>query len=156
MSYLSHLAALRAHGEWADQQLLGIARLAHVPLAIRELAHVRGAQEIWLSRIERRVPTLAIWPEMSIDQLATAGATVDAAWRGCFATFTEDSLARAISYRSIAGDPFTTPLGEILAHLFMHGHYHRGKANAALSAAGVAPVSVDYILWQRAHNAPDV
>lgn len=151
MSLLSHLADLRAHGEWADHQLLVAARAAQTPIAIRELAHVRGAQEIWLSRIEQRAPSFGVWPEMSIEQLADAGAAVDAAWRARFSTFDEDALARPISYRSIAGDPFTTPLGEILTHLFLHGHYHRGKANAALSAAGVTPVSVDYILWQRAN-----
>jgi uncharacterized damage-inducible protein DinB len=36
----------------------------------------------------------------------------------------------------------------------MHGHYHRGKANAALGSVKGTPVSVDYILWQRIAAAP--
>jgi uncharacterized damage-inducible protein DinB len=149
MPSLTHLAALRAHGEWADARLLAAVQAADAPLAVRELAHVRGAQEIWLSRIEQRTATIMIWPELSIDELGTIGAAVDAAWRTFFNGLTEPALDAAISYRSLAGDPFTTPLGEILLHVLMHGQYHRGKANAALSGASGMPVSVDYILWQR-------
>jgi uncharacterized damage-inducible protein DinB len=148
MSFLTHLVALRHHGEWADRRLLDAVRPAHAPLAVRELAHIRGTQELWLSRIEQRAPTVPVWPDISVEELAATGATVDAAWRAFFDRLLERSLNRAISYKSIAGDPFTTPLGEILLHTMMHGQYHRGKANAALRAATGSPVSVDYILWQ--------
>lgn len=149
MSFLAHLAALRAHGEWADGQLLAAVRASDVPSAVRELAHVRGAQEIWLSRIEQRSPTVAVWPDLSVDDLAEVGAEVDAKWRVFFSGLTEQALSGSVSYRNLAGEPFTTPLGQILSHVLMHGHYHRGKANAALHAANGTPASVDYILWQR-------
>lgn len=153
MSLLAHLATLRAHGEWADGKLLDAVRAAHVPLAVRELAHVRGAQDIWLSRIERRTPTIAIWPEFTVDELARVGADVDAQWRAFFARLDEQALSESVSYRNLAGDPFTTPLGQLLSHVFMHGHYHRGKANAALKSGNGTPVGVDYILWQRLGGA---
>src|SRR5688500_15477572 len=98
MSLLAHLAALRAHGEWADGKLLDAARAFDVPLAVRELAHVRGAQEIWLSRIEQRAPTVAIWPEFSVDELGTVGAVVDAKWRAFFAGLDEPALSGNVSY----------------------------------------------------------
>jgi uncharacterized damage-inducible protein DinB len=148
MSFLLHLVGLRQHGEWADRRLIDAVRAAHAPLAVRELAHIRGAQELWLARIEQRAPILPVWPDTSVEELATIGVAVDTAWRRLFDTLTDDGLSRAVSYKSIAGDPFTTPLGEILLHTMLHGQYHRGKANAALGVAGGSPVSVDYILWQ--------
>jgi uncharacterized damage-inducible protein DinB len=148
MSFLSHLVGLRHHGEWADRRLIDAVRATHAPLAVRELAHIRGTQELWLSRIEQRVPAVPVWPDTSVEELATIGVAVDAAWRRLFDSLTDDGLSRAVSYRSIAGDPFKTPLGEILLHTMLHGHYHRGKANAALHLAGGSPVSADYILWQ--------
>jgi uncharacterized damage-inducible protein DinB len=149
MPFLTHLTSLRDHGEWADRRLLESLRETAVPDAVRELAHVRGAQEIWLSRIEQRRSTLPIWPELSVDELATIGEALDAAWRARFAALTADMLSQPISYRNMAGDPFSTPLSEILLHTMLHGHYHRGKANVAIRAATGAAVGLDYILWCR-------
>ena len=148
---LRHLESLRAHGEWADAHFLSVLRDATVDVSavMREVAHIRGAQEIWLARIEHRSPTLPIWPEWSPADLADAGPVVDVRLRAMFAELTAASLAQPLTYANLAGDTFHTPVGEILLHLMMHGHYHRGKANAALRSAGLAPVSVDYITWQR-------
>jgi hypothetical protein len=94
-SFLAHLASLRDHGEWADRRLLESLRESAVPNAVRELAHVRGAQEIWLSRIEQRTATLPIWP----------GEALDAAWRSRLAALTGNMLNQEISYKNTAGEP---------------------------------------------------
>ncbi len=147
---IAHLRSLRAHGEWADRRLLDAARTAAAaPEALREMAHVRGAQEVWLARIERRTPALAVWPGLTLDELEAAGTSVDAAWRAYFAGLRPEALRQAIEYSNSTGRTFVTPLAEILLHLVTHGQYHRGKANVALRTAGAAPVGVDYILWQR-------
>lgn len=147
MSLVVHLTSLRDHGEWADRRLLEAVQNAVAPAAVRELAHVRGAQEIWLARIEQRPSTLEIWPELSVEELASVGAALDAAWRARFAELTDEALARPVSYRNLAGKAFSMPLSEILLHTLLHGQYHRGKATAALRAATGTAVSVDYILW---------
>lgn len=148
MSFLAHLDSLRAHGEWADQRLVKAVRDAAAPVAVLELAHVRGAQETWLSRIEQRSPSLPVWPELSVEELVSVGASMDSAWRARFSELTERMLGLPVSYRNLAGAPHTTPLSEILLHTFLHGQYHRGKASVALRAATGAAVSVDYMLWQ--------
>lgn len=148
MSFLVHLASLREHGEWADRRLLDAVRAASASTAVSELAHVRGAQELWLARIEQRSPTLAVWPELTVAELATVGGTLDAAWRARFSGLTEETLSQVIAYKNLAGEPYTTPLSEILLHTMLHGQYHRGKASVALRAATGAAVSVDYMLWQ--------
>ena len=122
MLLIRHLDSLRRHGEWADARLLDALRAAaaQVPAALRELAHVRGAQEIWLARIEGRAPTLAVWPETSVEELARAGTAVDLAMGRMSDALTDAALDRAVSY-----------------------------TNTALRAAGAEPASVDYIVWPR-------
>jgi uncharacterized damage-inducible protein DinB len=141
----------RAHGEWSDARLLQAVRgvAGDVSAVLRELSHLRGAQEIWLSRIEQRPPTMPVWPEWNATQLADAGVTLDEQLRTMFASLTAERLEEPLQYQNLAGLTFRTPLGHVLQHLLTHGHYHRGKANAALRDAGIPPVSIDYILWQR-------
>ncbi len=149
--FMRYLRTLRVHGEWADNRLLSAIKSADadVPQAVRELAHVRGAQEIWLSRIERRPATMPVWPEFTLSQLESAGAAVDAAMAHYFHGLQQGTLNEMFSYTNSAGLAFTTPLAEILVHVLTHGQYHRGKVNVALRAAGITPVGVDYIAWQR-------
>jgi uncharacterized damage-inducible protein DinB len=150
-SLTAHLASLRAHGAWADQRLLDGLRAAGTPVpdALRELAHVRGAQEVWLSRIEQRPATIPVWPALSLDELAEIGHHVDQAWERFFEACSDATLDRLVAYTNSAGAAFTTPLDAILFHVMTHGQYHRGKANVALRAAGAAAVGVDYIVWVR-------
>ncbi len=146
-----YLQSLRTHGEWADARLLGLVRDADadVTRVLRELAHIRGAQDVWLARIQGGVATIAVWPEWSAADLEREGAPLDARLREAFARLTPESLAEVITYKNVAGTTFSTPLGDILFHVLTHGQYHRGKANAALRDAGAGAIDVDYIIWQR-------
>lgn len=146
-----HLCTLRNHGEWADLRLLTALRdsLRDVPVALRELSHIRGAQETWLSRLERRAATLPVWPDLSIVELEQAGASIDVALASYFAALDSSSMSTLVTYINSAGNDFATSVGDILLQMLTHGQYHRGKANVALSAAGIQPVGVDYIVWQR-------
>jgi uncharacterized damage-inducible protein DinB len=110
---------------------------------------VRGAQEVWLSRIEQRGASMPVWPSLSMEELAEVGPRIDQAWSQQFAELTDADLDRVVSYTNSAGVSYDTRLEDILLHLMLHGQYHRGKANAALRAAGMPPVGVDYIVWQR-------
>lgn len=157
MTLLHHLEALHQHGVWADARFLEALRAAGAPPAsvLRELAHVRGAQEAWHSRIQHRDPTLAVWPDLSLAELAVEGAKVDANYRVLFTALSPATLDQPISYTNSAGLPFTTEIVQILLHVFTHGQYHRGKANVALRAAGVEPVGVDYIAFLRTPAAEE-
>lgn len=150
-----HLKRLGAHGAWADARLLAAAQAATGDLTavLRELAHVRGAQETWLSRIEGRPPTLPVWPSLTLSELARLGPALDARLGQVLASLAPEQLTAEISYTSAAGQSFRTPIGEILLHLMLHGQYHRGKANAALRDIGAAAVGVDYIVWHRVAGA---
>lgn len=152
----AYLQRLGEHGAWADARLLAAAGAAGSDPAtvVRELAHVRAAQEIWLARVEGRTPTLPIWPEMTLAELATTGQALDAVLARLLRALTPGDLARDITYANSSGREFRTPLGDLLLHLFTHGQYHRGKANAALHAMGAETVNVDFITWHRESQRP--
>ncbi|MGE0359482.1 MAG: DinB family protein [Vicinamibacterales bacterium] len=148
---IDELQRLGRHGEWADARLLKAARQASGDLAVvlRELGHVRAAQEIWLSRIDGRAATLPVWPTLGLDELAAAGASIDAAMGKTLGALTPEALTREIAYKTSAGVTYRTAVGDILLHVLTHGQYHRGKANAALRAIGAEAANVDFITWLR-------
>lgn len=148
---IEHFQRLGAHGVWADARLLAAVGSAagDVTSVLRELAHVRGAQETWIARIEDRPAAMPVWPSMTSGTLAEAGATLDTTLLAILASLTPVGLTREISYTNTAGRAFRTPLADILLHLLTHGQYHRGKANAALRAIGAEAVNVDYVTWHR-------
>ncbi len=146
-----HLDLLRRHGVWADARMLTALRSATQvpPAALREQAHVRGTQATWLARVKGEQPLLEIWPDLTLDGLEEAGQVLDRMLHDLHSGLGRDDIGRVVSYHNSSGGPFETPLADILLHLALHGQYHRGKANAALRAAGVEPVAVDYIVWSR-------
>ena len=148
---LQHIVQLSRHAEWADTLLisaLGAATPAP-PAALREYAHVVGATETWLSRIQRRPARVAIWPSVSLAELATLGATVHTSYATYLGTLTDAALAEPVAYVNSAGLSFTNTVMDILLHAALHGQYHRGKVNLLLRQAGAQPVPVDFIAFQR-------
>ena len=148
---LDYLMKLAAHGAWADARLVAATQAATGDRApvLRELGHIRGAQEIWMSRITGRAPTVAVWPTLTPDELARLGPGIDAALLALLGSLTIADLTRVITYTNSTGAAFHTPLDEVLLHLLTHGQYHRGKANALLRASGAEAVNVDVITWLR-------
>ena len=151
MSLLFHLETLFQHSAWADQRFVERLRAIAEPPAtvLRELAHIRGAQATWFARLHGTTATLPVWPDFTVDQLADEGTRLDTTWRGWLATCTDADLDRVLHYKNLAGDPFETPVGQVLLHVAMHGQYHRGKANVALRAASHDPVAADFIAFLR-------
>jgi len=148
---IAELRRLYEHARWADGLLL--AALEGAPAAPeaawKELAHVVGAGETWLARLERRPPALPVWPELPRAGLGPAAAGVHAGFAAYLAGLTEARLAEGCAYANTAGRSFDTPVGEILMHAAMHGQYHRGKVNLLLRQAGLAPAPCDYIAFVR-------
>jgi uncharacterized damage-inducible protein DinB len=146
-----HVRRLTAHGDWADALILAALRRMPVPpaAAVREFAHVLGAQEVWLARIEGRVPLVPVWPELSLPELESLSESNGVRYRALLERLAEPDLATAVSYTNSAGNAFTTLLGDILLHVALHGQYHRGKVNVALRDAGLPPVPTDYIAFVR-------
>jgi uncharacterized damage-inducible protein DinB len=147
-----HLRRLIDHLAWADERALEALRAAS-PEAADDgrtlLAHILGAEHVWLARLEGRAASVAVWPMLSLDQCAELARENRAALRAYVARLTPADLARRVAYRNSAGHAFEDPIEDILLHVAMHGSYHRGQIAASLRAGGAVPQPTDYIAFIR-------
>lgn len=148
---MDHLRRLIDHLEWADEHVLASLRDTRTPLpaAINLYSHVLGAEHVWLARINGTPPTVAVWPEITLDDCETLARSNVASLRRLLAGINPDDLGRQITYRNSAGAEFTTGLEDILLHVALHGSYHRGQVAALLRSSGDTPSPTDYIQWVR-------
>jgi uncharacterized damage-inducible protein DinB len=64
----------------------------------------------------------------------------------------ENDWAREMSYTTLAGVPYRTPLWQMVLHVVNHGSHHRGQITNMLRQLGVKPANLDLIAFYR--NAP--
>ena len=151
MTPLEQLRRLWAHAEWADGLLLAALEQQPNPPAeaLREYAHILGAEETWLSRLEGRAARAAVWPEPAPETVGELARSVRAGYGAYLGSLAESELDRGVAYVNSAGLAFTTPAVDILLQVMLHGQYHRGKINLLLRHAGLAPAPVDFISFVR-------
>jgi uncharacterized damage-inducible protein DinB len=139
------------HAEWADRLVITALRaLPEVPPdVLRECAHVIGAAEVWLARLEKRQPRAPIWPVLALPELDALARTVHTGYSKYVAAMDERALERAVAYTNSVGQSFDTPVQDILTHVALHGQYHRGKINLLLRQTGLSPIPTDYIAFVR-------
>ncbi|MGH7638716.1 MAG: DinB family protein [Gemmatimonadaceae bacterium] len=151
MDSIELLRRMWAHLSWADDLLwkaLSAPRDGDAAVW-REYSHIVGAEEVWLARLEQREARLPIWPEVSRAELATRRAQMVAGYSQYLNALTTATIDVPVTYRNTAGKEFSNSVADILAHVALHGQYHRGKINAMLRNSGLDPVPVDYIAWAR-------
>jgi uncharacterized damage-inducible protein DinB len=118
------------------------------------MAHVLGAQRMWLSRFIGdplpAVPGLAEYPD-----LPTLRAGMDelrAELEMYMAGLTDAMLRADLTWVNSKGQPFTRPLWEPVLHLCNHSTYHRGQVATMLRQLGYQPVPTDLIYYLIDHD----
>jgi uncharacterized damage-inducible protein DinB len=143
------LENLYGHMWWAHDELVGeLRRMAPDPETLRLFAHVVAAEHLWLSRIDGVKARVAVWPTLSLDEVVV----LETANRARFHELLQrrdDTRQQRIRYRNSAGNDFENSVGEILTHVALHGHYHRGQIARAMRLSGREPVYTDYIGFVR-------
>lgn len=147
----TQIERLYGHLAWADARAIEALRGAPVPdpSALEILAHVLGAEHVWLTRIQQRPAAVAVWPAFDLDACARLA---DANRRGFEELITNadpDDLAREIAYVNSAGDTFRSTMEDILLHVALHGAYHRGQVALLVRRSGAEPRPTDYIAYIR-------
>jgi uncharacterized damage-inducible protein DinB len=161
-----HFQRMAAYNRWANERLYEAAgklspaalaekRSGFFPSILKTLNHILVADTIWIGRLDGTGhPGIT-----ALDQiLHTDFAALKAARRATddrIITFVNGlapaQLAEDLVYRNMAGEPMTTPVDQVLAHVFNHQTHHRGQAHAMLSSTDVAPPSIDLIYFLRDH-----
>ena len=72
------------------------------------------------------------WSPLAVDFRGTGGLSAD-------------ELSSTITYTNSSGQAHTSRVDDLVTHVAMHGHYHRGQAAMELRAAGHNPAVTDYI-----------
>jgi uncharacterized damage-inducible protein DinB len=154
MTLRDHYKRLYDHAHWANRRILGALRgITDDAEAMQEkklFAHLIAAERVWLTRLEGKDSSgLAIWPAYSLqgcEELTEANAE---GYRGYLEGNADADYASLVTYRNSTGQEFHTAIGDILAHVALHGSYHRGQIASFLRIDGFKPVSTDYILYAR-------
>jgi uncharacterized damage-inducible protein DinB len=136
---------------WADRQTL--AALRDCPAAQVEalplLAHVLGAEHIWLSRLRSQPVAHSVWPTLTAIECEKLVDENADGYESFLTGLGDDNFAAVIRYRNTQGDEFASTVIDILTHVVVHGAYHRGQIAKVLGRAGVAAVNTDYITFTR-------
>ena len=152
---LEHLRRQQGHLQWADARLLERLGSSPEPRALRLLAHVLGAERVWLSRLRGEDSGgLEVWPELDIDGCAKLAEQVHAELEGYLSGLDAARLEEPFTYRNQQGQPYSSRRSDVLIHLMLHGAYHRGQIAQTLRLAGLEPVNTDYITWVREERPP--
>ncbi len=119
------------------------------------LAHILGAECIWLERWLGRSPGGLLKAEDFPDF-----ARLRARWEDQgrklleFAhSRTQEHLDAPMQIRTLDGTIYTHPLWQMMQHLVNHGSYHRGQVATLLRQLGAPPVATDLIRFYRERAA---
>jgi uncharacterized damage-inducible protein DinB len=109
------------------------------------MGHIVGAGALWLARLHEVPPTMAVWPELSLEECAAEVERLAASWPRYLETLGPDDLGESVGYRNSLGEYWTSTVGDILTHVTMHGGYHRAQIAAAIRGRGGTPAYTDFI-----------
>jgi len=119
---------------------------------IGTLVHTYAADRIWLHRVQGTVPVAFLDPAVDcrIDTLQVEWPALLTRWTQ-FAQNHEPE--ESFRYRDMKGNPYETPLWQIVLHLVNHGTHHRGQAAGMIRTLGHTPPQLDLIVYYRSLRA---
>jgi uncharacterized damage-inducible protein DinB len=148
------------YNKWANRRIVDACRsvdataftknLGNSFSSLRDtLAHIVGAEWVWLERWQRRSPKKLLASEEFPDL-----ATIESRWaeieRGqdaFLARLTDELMRERIAYQNFKGETWEYSLGAMLQHLVNHSTYHRGQVVTLVRQLGGKPLSTDYLLY---------
>lgn len=154
MDLIRHFRTLFAWDAWANRETvrsLDAAAVAADAALVRLLAHVAAAERLWLHRILGDTEPVVVWPDLGLSEAAAALAEMEVRWTGWLAQLNPGELARPVSYVNSKGERWTSRVEEILTHVTVHSHYHRGQIAARVRALGGQPAYTDFMHAVRTH-----
>jgi uncharacterized damage-inducible protein DinB len=119
------------------------------------LAHIYGAEWLWLERWHGRTPTALPSPSdfPDLETIRRRFGEMDRNLVDYVASLTAGDLQRVMEIKTTAGAVYAQPLWQMLQHLANHSTYHRGQTATLLRQLGAKPVSTDLIGFYRERAA---
>ena len=147
MDLLEHYRQLARYDEWANLEVVTSFRAlgSPPPRALRFMAHIVGAEHVWLARLQQKQAPLPVWPDLSVDGCEEQVREIARLWQSILAGGSSDRLEALVAYKNSKGEAWSSTTRDILTHVFMHSTYHRGQIAAEVRQAGFAPTYTDFI-----------
>jgi uncharacterized damage-inducible protein DinB len=115
------------------------------------IVHLYQSDRIWLDRLEERPSGQfedysapgCVW------ELREAWADVQQQMIDLTSGLTDEDMDRAITYKNLAGQTFTSAIWQMILHIVNHGTHHRGQVTAMIRQLGGTPINIDLIRYHR-------
>lgn len=163
---VEEIQELFAYNRWANRRLLEAAAqldddafTRHLggsfPTVRDTLAHILGAEWVWLTRWLGDSPTAipAAWDLSTLLGIRAEWERVERERDAFLAGLDDGALAGVVAYRTMRGEPFAQPLGQLLRHVVNHSSYHRGQVASQLRELGVEVPATDLVVFYRERAA---
>ncbi len=115
------------------------------------LAHIYGAEWIWLERFQGRSP--ASLPDGSefadVASLRTKWGELEMRLMNFVKSAKQADLERVFEYKTLRFGVYRNPLWQSMQHVVNHGTYHRGQVTTMLRQLGAQPVLTDLMHFYR-------
>jgi uncharacterized damage-inducible protein DinB len=115
------------------------------------LAHICGAEWVWLERFEGRSPSSLPDPSQFGDSASLGAHWAEQETR--LLTFVrglrQTDLDRVMEYKTLKFGVYRNPLWQSMQHLVNHGTYHRGQVTTMLRQLGAQPILTDLMHFYR-------
>lgn len=114
------------------------------------MAHLLGAQQVWLLRCKREnMLTGPIWPDTDADLFKQLIDDNHNQWIAFLNTLTESDFETKITYRDFKGNEFSNKLEDMITQVTNHGTHHRAQIGQLLKEEGKNLPITDYIFYIR-------
>ena len=101
------------------------------------LCHISGAEWIWLERWHGRapssIPSAADRP--NLESVRQRWSEIERDLLDYIASITTKDIQRVVTFKTLAGTPYSQPLWQCLQHVANHSTYHRGQVTTMLAPA---------------------
>ena len=115
------------------------------------LAHIYGAEWVWLERFQGRSP--GSLPDVSqfqdVPNLREKWLEHEARLLAFVGNLTQDDLNRVMEYKTLKFGVYRNPLWQSMQHLVNHGTYHRGQSTTLLRQLNAQPILTDLMHFYR-------
>lgn len=115
------------------------------------LAHICGAEWVWLERFQGRSPSLL--PHVSecadMQSLRAKWAEQEARLLAFVGELTQEDLNRMLQYKTLKFGVYQNPLWQSMQHVVNHGTYHRGQVTTLLRQLGTEAIATDLMHYHR-------
>jgi uncharacterized damage-inducible protein DinB len=115
------------------------------------LAHICGAEWIWLERFQGRSPSSLLDASQFPDapSLRARWDELETHLLKFVHGLTQQDLDRVLEYKTLKFGVYQNPLWQSLQHVVNHGSYHRGQVTTMLRQHGAQPILTDLMHFYR-------